>query len=141
MSKIWREDLSNLHESLDIGKDCTIHSHVWIGELVTIGNRVKIQAFSFIPSGVTLEDDVFIGPHVCFTNDKLPPSKGEFWAETLVKKGAVIGANATMLPGVTIGENSMIGAGSVVTLDVPANEVWFGNPAKFYVNRAHYDKL
>ena len=92
-----------------------------------IGDKVKIQAFSFICDGVELEDNVFIGPHVCFTNDKHPPSSE--WSKTLVKKGAKIGANSTILPGVTIGENAMIGAGSVVTKSVPDGEVWVGNPA------------
>jgi len=105
-----------------------VHSHVWIGENVKIGERCFIEAFAFIPDGVSIEDDVFIGPHVCFTNDKRPPSYGKHWAKTLVKKGAVIGAGAVILPGVTI--EGFVGAGAVVTKNVPKDEIWVGNPAK-----------
>ena len=82
--------------------------------------------------GITIEDNVFIGANATFTNDLKPRSKHypEFFLKTLVKAGASIGANATILPGITIGENAMIGAGSVVLKDVPANTVWVGNPAK-----------
>lgn len=128
MNTIWKPELNN-HQEFEIGNDCIIHSFTWIGEKVKIGNRVKIQAFVFIPNGITIEDDVFIGPGVVFTNDKYPPSYGKNWSEALIKKGASIGANATILPGITIGENALIGAGSVITKDVPANEVWVGNPA------------
>lgn len=112
----------------EIGDNTKIHSHVWIGNGVKIGKNCLIQAFSFIPEGVTIEDNVFIGPHVCFTNDKNPPSAD--WASIIVKKGASIGANATILPGLTIGENSRVGAGSTVTHDVPDGETWAGNPAR-----------
>ena len=103
-----------------------------IGNGVKIGSNCKIQAFVFIPPGVCIEDNVFVGPHACFTNDKHPALKQEKWqiAKTLVKQGAVIGAGAIILPGITIGENSMVGAGSVVTKDMPPNETWCGNPAK-----------
>ena len=127
---IWHPELSNISENAVIGENCRIHSHVWIGDNVRIGNRCKIEAFAFIPPGVTLEDDVFIGPHVCFTNDKRPPSHGKEWSETVVRKGASIGANSTILPGITIGENAMIGAGSVVTKDVVPETTVVGNPAK-----------
>jgi len=82
--------------------------------------------------GITVEDNVFIGPNVTFTNDKYPRSKvyPDKFLKTIIKKWASIGANATILSGITIGENAMIGAGSVVTKDVPAGELWFGNPAK-----------
>lgn len=113
-----------------IGDGCTVHALVWIGDVVIIGQNCKIQAFAFIPDGVIIEDNVFIGPHVCFTNDKKPPSNGEHWAKTTVKSGAVIGAGAIILPGVTIGENAMIGAGAVVTKDVKPGTTVVGNPAK-----------
>lgn len=129
MSKFWNKELSNIQGK--IGDDCVIHSFVWIGKDVIIGNRVKIQAFAFIPKGVEIGDDCFIGPHVCFTNDKHPPSNGMEWLNTIVKRKAVICANATILPGNIIGENAMVGAGSVVTSDIPDNEVWCGNPARF----------
>ena len=125
--KFWFPHLSNIGDCT-IGKNCTFHSHIWISDGVVIGDRVKIQAFAFIPEGVTLESDVFIGPHVCFTNDKYPPSNG--WSNTLVKRGAVIGAGAVILPGITIGECATIGAGSVVTKDVPQFAIVYGNPAR-----------
>lgn len=124
---IYKPELSNIQDCT-IGEGCKIHSHVWIGNGVVIGDRVKIQAFSFIPTGVTIEDDVFIGPRVTFTNDKYPPS-GK-WSNTIVKKGASIGACATILPGITIGENAKVGAGAVVTKDVPPNTTVVGIPAK-----------
>lgn len=114
-----------------IGDDCVIHAPVWVGKEVKIGDRVKIQAFVFIPDGVTLEDDVFIAPCVCFTNDPDLKVQGrEYWKKTLVKKGAKIGANATILAGVTIGENSIIGMGSVVLHDTEPNSTYVGNPAR-----------
>ena len=127
---IYHPELSNIAEEATIGDDCKIHSHVWIGKKVKIGNRCKIQSFAFIPDGITLEDEVFVGPHACFLNDKHPPSHGKEWTPILVKQGAVIGANATILPGIIIGEKAVIGAGSVVTKNVPAGETWIGVPAK-----------
>jgi len=104
--------------------------HIWKGDSVKIGENCKIQPFAFIPDGVTLEDNVFIGPSVVFTNDKQPPSNGKKWESTLVKDGAVIGANATILPGLIIGKGAKVGAGSVVTKDIPDGQVWAGNPAR-----------
>jgi UDP-2-acetamido-3-amino-2,3-dideoxy-glucuronate N-acetyltransferase len=126
---IWHEQLSNIG-AFECGTGCNIHSHVWIGDGVKIGNKVSIQAFTFIPVGVVIEDEVFIGPRVTFTNDHKPPSYGKHWRDTLVKKGASIGAGAVILAGVTIGENAVIGAGAVVTKNVPDGEVWVGNPAR-----------
>lgn len=115
-----------------IGDHCNINCQVFIENDVKIGDNVTIKPGVQIWDGVTLEDNVFIGPNVTFTNDLVPRSKQypEAFAKTLVKKGASIGANATIVAGNTIGENVLIGAGSVVTKDVPANTVWFGNPAK-----------
>ena len=127
--KQYYAHLSNFRPK-SLGKGCTIHSHVWVGDDVTIGDNVKIQAFTFIPNGVTIGNNVFIGPHVCFTNDKKPPS--DTLSTTVVGDGAAIGANSTILPGITIGEGAMIGAGSVVTKSIPPGETWFGNPARKY---------
>jgi acetyltransferase-like isoleucine patch superfamily enzyme len=134
MNIVWHPEKSVILTE-DIGQDCTIHALVWIGRKVTIGSRVKIQAFCFIPDGVTLEDDVFLGPAVVCTNDLFPPSGRDRWLPTLVKCGASIGANSTIVCGVTIGENAMIGAGSVVTRNVPHDEIWAGNPARFLRKR------
>jgi UDP-2-acetamido-3-amino-2,3-dideoxy-glucuronate N-acetyltransferase len=126
-TKIWHPELSVLLDCT-IGENCTIHAPVWIGNRVVIGDGSKVQAFSFLPDGVILAKDVFIGPHVCFTNDKHPPSN--MWLWTRVECGACIGANATILPGVTIGAHATVGAGSVVTHDVPAGATVYGNPAR-----------
>jgi UDP-2-acetamido-3-amino-2,3-dideoxy-glucuronate N-acetyltransferase len=126
-TRIWHPERSVLLDC-QIGDDCTVHALVWIGNKVVIGDRCKVQAFAFIPEGVKLGDDVFIGPHVCFTNDKRPPSPK--WLETVVEDGASIGANCTILPGIRIGAHAMVGAGSVVTRDVPAGAVVVGNPAR-----------
>jgi acetyltransferase-like isoleucine patch superfamily enzyme len=124
----WKEYTPNNAHPKKWGENCTIHAYTWIGDKVTMGKNVKVQAFAFIPNGVTIGDNVFVGPHVCFTNDKYPPM-GE-WRDTFVQDGAVIGANATILPGVTLGYGCQIGAGAVVTKDVPPGETWVGNPAK-----------
>ena len=129
MNKIWHPEKSVLLDYM-IGEDCTVHAPVWIGNNVRIGNRVKIQAFAFIPDGVTIGDDVFIGPNVTFTNDKHPPSHKDNWFETFVHDGAVIGAGSTILPGLIIGNNAVVGAGSVVTRNVPPRATVAGNPAK-----------
>jgi UDP-2-acetamido-3-amino-2,3-dideoxy-glucuronate N-acetyltransferase len=118
------------------------HRYVWIGKKVKIGDNVRIQPFAFIPDGVTIEDDVFIGPHVCFTNDPNLTCLGpKFWKETVVKRGAKIGANSTILAGVTIGKDSIVGMGSVVLSDIPDKEVWAGNPARFLKTKDQNDLL
>jgi UDP-2-acetamido-3-amino-2,3-dideoxy-glucuronate N-acetyltransferase len=123
-------DFVNLY-GCRIGRDCKIAAYVEIQRGVVIGDRCKVEAFAFIPSGVTIEDEVFVGPHVCFTNDHVPRAVGD-WSvvPTIVKKGASIGANATIICGVTIGENALVGAGAVVTKDVPPGTVVVGNPAR-----------
>lgn len=115
-----------------IGKNCNINCQVFIENDVMIGDRVTIKPCVQIWDGITIEDDVFIGPNVTFTNDLMPRSKQypESFLKTIIKKGASIGANATILPGITIGESAMIGAGSVVTKNIPAKTVWAGNPAR-----------
>lgn len=118
-----------------IGEDCNIGAFVEIGGAV-LGNRVSIAAHCFIPPGVTIEDDVFVGPSTVFANDRHPPSRKSGrvpdWQpeKTLVKRGASIGAGACILPGVTIGEGARIGMGAVVTKDVPPDATWVGIPAQ-----------
>lgn len=115
-----------------IGKDCNICDHVFIENDVKIGDRVTIKSGVQLWDGVRIEDDVFIGPNVAFTNDPFPRSKQypDKFALTMIQKGASIGANATILPGLTIGQNAMVGAGAVVTKDVPPNSIVVGNPAR-----------
>ena len=110
------------------GVGCTVHSFTWIGDKVEMGDNVSIQAFAFIPNNVVIGNNVFIGPHTCFTNDKYPPSSE--WLRTTVEDDVTIGANATLLPGITLGKGCRIGAGAVVTKSVPPGEIWVGNPAK-----------
>jgi acetyltransferase-like isoleucine patch superfamily enzyme len=129
-TKIW--DDKGLWGDYEIGENCVIGKFVEIGK-AKIGNNCKVEAFAFIPPGIVIEDNVFIGPHACFTNDMYPraqPSGGWKLVETRVCKGASIGANATIRCGVTIGEYAMVGAGSVVTKDVPPYALVVGNPAK-----------
>lgn len=116
-----------------IGNNCNICSHCFIENRVSIGNNVTIKSGVRIWDGVTLEDNVFVGPNVSFTNDVYPRSKqyDKVFPPTTVCKGASIGANAVILPGVIIGERAIIGAGSVVTKDIPSDEIWAGNPAVF----------
>lgn len=115
-----------------IGNNCNVCANSFIENDVIIGDNVTIKSGVQIWDGISVEDNAFIGPNVTFTNDKRPRSKAypEEYLKTVVKKGASIGANATILPGVSIGENAMIGAGSVVTRSVPDNAIVMGNPAK-----------
>jgi UDP-2-acetamido-3-amino-2,3-dideoxy-glucuronate N-acetyltransferase len=116
-----------------IGGNCNISSHTFIENDVIIGHNVTVKCGVYLWDGLKIEDNVFIGPNVTFTNDKYPRSKQypQKFQRTLIKEDASIGANATILGGVYIGEKSMIGAGSVVTKNVPDGELWMGNPAKF----------
>ncbi|MDO8178670.1 MAG: acyltransferase [Undibacterium sp.] len=115
-----------------IGQDCNICSHCLIENDVVIGDRVTVKSGVQLWDGVRLEDDVFVGPNVTFTNDMFPRSKiyPAAFPQTIIMKGASIGANATILPGITVGKNAMIGAGSVVTKNVPDNTLVAGNPAR-----------
>jgi len=132
-TKVWH--FSHIMSHSNIGKNCTIGQNVFVGENVNIGNGVKLQNNVSIFNGVTLEDDVFCGPACVFTNIKSPrshiPQRGEY-IPTLVKKGATIGANSTIICGNTIGKYAFIGAGSVVTRDVPDYALAYGNPARVW---------
>lgn len=115
-----------------IGEDCNICSHVLIENDVIVGDRVTVKCGVQLWDGLRVEDDVFIGPNVTFTNDLHPRSKQypDEFPQTVIRRGASIGANATILPGIEIGESAMIGAGSVVTKSVAAGHTVVGNPAK-----------
>lgn len=117
-----------------IGENCNICSHCFIENDVKIGNNVTVKCGVQIWDGITIEDNVQIGANVTFTNDRYPRAKNPNWEleKTRICRGASIGAGSTLLCGITIGEDAMIGAGSVVTKSVPAGELWLGNPAKFY---------
>ncbi len=127
MSKFWYRERSVI-ETDEIGRGCIVHAPVWIGPKVTIGRNCKIQAFAFIPDGVHIANNVFIGPHVCFTNDKNPPS-GQ-WIETCIESNVKIGAGAIILPGCHIRKGAIVGAGAVVTREVLRNTTVVGNPAR-----------
>lgn len=116
-----------------IGENCNICSHCLIENEAVVGNNCTIKCGVQLWDGIILEDNVFIGANVTFTNDLYPRSKNEDWTlmKTIVRKGATIGAGSTILPGLEIGENAMVGAGSVVTKNIPSGEVWAGNPAIF----------
>jgi len=129
-TKIW--NLAQVREKAEIGKNCIISKNVYIDAEVKIGDNVKIQNNVNVYHGVTIEDDVFCGPSMTFTNDMFPRAFNQEWGitNTLIKKGASIGANATIVCGITIGEYAMIGAGSVVTKNVEPYALVYGNPAK-----------
>jgi UDP-2-acetamido-3-amino-2,3-dideoxy-glucuronate N-acetyltransferase len=133
-TKIWR--WTHVRPKAVIGENCTIGQNCYIDEAV-IGNNVKIQNNVSVYTGVVLEDDVFIGPSVVFTNVRKPRSceiiPPEKYAKTIVRKGASIGANATIVCGIEIGEGAMIGAGTVVTKNVPKYVTVVGNPAGILV--------
>jgi acetyltransferase-like isoleucine patch superfamily enzyme len=114
-----------------IGNNCNVCAHVFIENDIIIGNNVTIKSGVQLWDGVRIEDDVFIGPNVTFTNDLVPRSKvyPDSYERTQICKGASIGANSTVIAGVKIGEYAFIGAGSVVTKNIPSHTVWYGNPA------------
>ncbi|WP_150582002.1 acyltransferase [Pseudomonas fluorescens] len=129
-SRIWA--FTHILPLAKIGEDCNVCDHVFIENDVVIGDRVTIKCGVQVWDGITISDDVFIGPNVTFTNDRFPRSKiyPEKFDRTVICKGASLGANCTILPGITIGENAMIGAGAVVTRSIPPNVTVVGNPAK-----------
>ena len=129
-TKIWNQ--AQVRERAVIGRDCIISKNVYIDSSVKIGDRVKIQNNVNVYHGVEVEDDVFLGPSMTFTNDFYPRAFNEDWkiTRTKVKKGASLGANVTVVCGNTIGAYSMVGSGSVVTKDVPDYALMVGNPAR-----------
>lgn len=123
-TRIWQYCI--IFEGAEIGENCNICAYNMIESNVKVGNNVTIKSYVQLCENMVVEDNVFIGPHVSFANDLYPRSKKypEKFMSTVIKKGASIGANATIIPGVTIGENAMIAAGSIVTKDVPANTLY-----------------
>ena len=129
-TKVWH--FSHVRENSIVGNNCILGKGVYIDKNVKIGDFVKLQNNVSVYDGVTIEKNVFVGPHVVFTNDKSPRASNENWkiVKTLVREGSSIGANSTIICGIEIGKFSMIGAGSVVTKDVLAHSLVYGNPAK-----------
>lgn len=129
-TKIWNQ--AQVREKARIGAGCIISKNVYVDAGVTIGSGVKIQNNVNVYHGVTVEDDVFLGPSMTFTNDRFPRAFNSDFevSETLVKRGASIGANTTIRCGITIGEYAMVGSGSVATRDVPPHALVAGNPAR-----------
>jgi UDP-2-acetamido-3-amino-2,3-dideoxy-glucuronate N-acetyltransferase len=116
-----------------IGSNCNINAHCFVENKVIIGNNVTVKCGVYIWDGIIIGNDVFIGPNVTFTNDKYPRSKlyPKEFQQTIIEDGASIGAASVILGGIIIGKDSLIGAGSIVTQNVPAGELWFGSPAIF----------
>lgn len=129
-SKIWH--LGHIRTKAVIGRDCTLGRNVFVDSGVSIGDRVKIQNNVSVYAGVTIEDEVFVGPCAVFTNDLNPRARNHNWVitPTVVRRGASIGANATIVCGVVIGEFAMVAAGAVVTKDVQPYQLVAGNPAR-----------
>ena len=130
------EPCMSLADSIGSGTNIGALSH--IGSNVTIGRDCRIQGSVYIADGCTIGDEVFIGPNATLTNDKYPPSGGK-WKPVIVQNKVVIGANSTIVAGVLLNAECIVGAGSVVTTDIPAREVWAGNPATFMMTLSEYN--
>ena len=128
-TRVWQ--FCVVMDGASIGTDCNLNAHTLVEGGAVIGNRVTLKCGVYVWDGITLEDDVFVGPNAVFTNDRRPRSRLHRlpFGRTLICRGASIGGAAVILPGLTIGEGAMIGAGAVVTRNVPAGETWVGNPA------------
>ena len=139
-TRIWA--FAHVLRGAKIGADCNLCDHTFVENDVVLGDRVTVKSGVQIWDGIELEDDVFVGPNATFTNDKFPRSRqyDHETPRTRVRRGASIGANATILPGIEIGERAMVGAGAVVTRNVPADTIVVGNPARIsgYVNAPYH---
>lgn len=128
-TRIWA--FVHILNNVSIGSNCNVCDHCFIEQHVTIGHNVTVKSGIYIWEGVTIEDNVFLGPNVVFTNDVRPRSKRYVSVQsTLIKEGASVGANSTILAGITIGKYCMTGIGSVITRDVPDHALVYGNPAR-----------
>jgi UDP-2-acetamido-3-amino-2,3-dideoxy-glucuronate N-acetyltransferase len=129
-TRVWHH--AHIREGASVGSDCTLGKNVYVDAGVVIGDRVKIQNNVSVYAGVELEDDVFVGPSAVFTNDRVPRASAARWelAHTLVRRGASIGANATLVAGIVVAEWAMVAAGSVVTRSIAPHELVAGNPAR-----------
>ena len=129
-TRVW--NFVHVRENAEIGKECVLADYVYVGRGVKIGNSVKLENRATVYEGVTIEDKVFVGPHVTFTNDLIPRSFSTDWKihPTLVKEGASIGAGTVIVCGISIGEYALIGAGSVVTENMPSHALAYGNSAR-----------
>lgn len=129
-TRVWHH--AHLRGGASVGSDCTLGKNTYVDAGAVIGDRVKIQNNVSVYAGVELEDDVFVGPSAVFTNDRVPRASGDQWqlAHTLVCRGASIGANATIVAGIVVGEWAMVAAGSVVTRSIAPHELVGGNPAR-----------
>ena len=129
-TRIWH--FVHVRENAEIGKECVLADYVYVGRGVKIGNNVKLENRATVYEGVKIENNVFVGPHVTFTNDPIPRSFNTDWKilPTHVKEGSSIGAGTVIVCGVTIGEYTLIGAGSAVTEDMPPHALAYGNPAR-----------
>jgi UDP-2-acetamido-3-amino-2,3-dideoxy-glucuronate N-acetyltransferase len=140
-TRIWA--FAHILPGAKLGSGCNVCDNVFIENDVNIGDRVTLKCGVQVWDGITIEDDVFVGPNVTFTNDLFPRSKvyPENFARTIVQKGSSLGANSTILPGITVGTSAMVGAGAVVTRSVPPNAIVVGNPAKIigYVDAKFID--
>lgn len=128
MPKIWGQ--CNIYPTAKIGEGVSIGTFSEIGNNVEIGANTRIGAMAYICEGVKIGQHCFLGPRVTFTNDRFPPSGHDKWEQTVIEDGARIGAAVTVRCGVTIGKGALVGAGSVVTRDIPSGEVWVGIPAR-----------
>ncbi len=127
-------------DNLTIGKNCSIGALAHIGRDVTIGDGCRIQGCAYIADNCVLGSRVFIGPNATLLNDRFPPSGNkELWQPIVVSNGAIIGGGATIVPGCNVGEDAVLGAGSVLTKHLPPGEVWVGNPASYLMSRKEYE--